>query len=57
MIVVVKGATDVAVVSVDDCEVPVPTKYRESSVMYFSYLLCDTHRLLPEQLWMMASQK
>jgi len=50
MIVVVKGAPDVAVVSVDGCDVPVPTKYRESSVMYFSYLLCDTHRLLPEQL-------
>ncbi len=57
MIVVVKGATDVAVVSVDGCDVTVPTKYRESSVMYFSYRLCDTHRLLPEQLWMIACQK
>ncbi len=33
MIVVVKGAADVAVVAVDDCDVLVGTKYRVSSVM------------------------
>jgi hypothetical protein len=33
MTVVVKGAADVAVVSVDDCDVPALTKYRVSSLV------------------------
>ncbi len=43
MIVVVKGAADVAVVSVDDCDVPVLTKYRVTNVIYVSYVVYDTH--------------
>jgi len=54
--VVVKAAPVVAVVSVDGCDALVPTKYRVSNVIYFSYLLCDTHCLLKEQLLMMTSQ-
>jgi len=56
MIVVVKGATDVAVVSVDDCDVLPRTKHRMDSYIYFSYQLRDTHRLLKEQLSMTPSQ-
>ncbi len=39
MIVVVKGVPDVTVVSVDDRDVPVGTKYRVSSLMRV-YMYC-----------------
>jgi len=57
IMVVVKAAPDIPVVSLDGCDVPVPTKFRVTSVMYFSHLFSDTHRLLKEQLLMMASQR
>ncbi len=56
MIVVVKGAPDVAAVSVDDCDVLLRTKHRMGSYIYFSYQLRDTHRLLKEQRSMTPSQ-